>query len=39
MRAAIAALQFEQPELGVTAIVDAGDIAERLDKAIARTMG
>jgi hypothetical protein len=36
----MAALQFEHPKLGVTAIIDGGDIAERrLDRAIARTNG
>ena len=34
MRAAIAALQFEHPKLAVTAMVNEGDLADQLDRAI-----
>jgi hypothetical protein len=39
MRAAMAALQFEHPKLGVSVNINGEDIAERLDRAIARTNG
>jgi hypothetical protein len=34
MRAAIAAIQFEHPKLAVTANINAGDFADRLDRAV-----
>ena len=37
MRAAIAALQFEHPKLGVHVLLDGKDLAERLDAAIERS--
>src|SRR5262249_9983993 len=37
MRAAMAAIQFEHPKLAVTANVEAGDFADRLDRAIERS--
>jgi hypothetical protein len=37
MRAAMAAIQFEHPKLGVTAIVEAGDFADQLEQAIERS--
>jgi hypothetical protein len=39
MRAAIAALPFEKPKLSAMALLPMGDLAERLDKAIARSEG
>jgi hypothetical protein len=38
MRAAIEAAQYVHPQLRAMAMVGAGDFAQRLDKAIARTM-
>jgi hypothetical protein len=37
MRAASVALEFERPRLAVTALVDGGDFAERLDRALERS--
>jgi hypothetical protein len=37
IRAAIAALQFEHPKLAVTANVEAGDFAFKLDQAVERS--
>jgi hypothetical protein len=37
MKAAIAALPFEVPKLAVTAVIESGDLADRLDRAIARS--
>jgi hypothetical protein len=37
MRAAVAALQFEHPKLGVSVIVDGQDFATRLERAVERT--
>jgi len=37
MRAAMAALQFEHPKLAVTANVEAGDFAFKLDQAVERS--
>jgi hypothetical protein len=37
MRAAMAAIPFEQPKLAVTAIVEAGDFADQLEQAIERS--
>jgi polysaccharide pyruvyl transferase WcaK-like protein len=37
MRAAIAAIQFEHPKLAVTAMVEAGDFADQLERAIERS--
>src|SRR5262245_58740698 len=37
VRAAIASLQFEHPKLAVVATVNAGDFADKLDQAIARS--
>jgi hypothetical protein len=37
MRAAIAAIQFEHPKLAVTATVEAGDFADRLERALKRS--
>jgi hypothetical protein len=36
MRAAMAAISFESPKLGVSVLINDADIAVRLDKAIAR---
>src|SRR5713226_9332022 len=37
MRAAVAALQFEHPKLGVNITIEGKDIAQRLDEAIRRS--
>jgi hypothetical protein len=37
MRAAMAALQFEHPKLAVTATVEGGDFAFKLDQAVERS--
>jgi hypothetical protein len=37
MRAAIAAIQFEHPKLAITANVESGDFAFRLDQAVERS--
>jgi hypothetical protein len=37
MRAAIAAIQFEHPKLAITANVEGGDFAWRLDQAVERS--
>src|SRR5262249_175792 len=37
MRAAMAAIQFEHPKLGVTGNVEGGDFADQLEKAIERS--
>ena len=37
MRAAMAALQFEHPKLAVTANVESGDFAEKLERAVERS--
>jgi len=37
LRAAIAAMQFEHPKLGVNVVVDGKDWADRLDAAIERS--
>ena len=39
MRAAAIAIPFEHPKLAVTAVIGSDDLAERLDRAIARTNG
>ena len=37
MRAAMAALQFEHPKLAVTATIEGGDFAEKLEQAVERS--
>jgi hypothetical protein len=39
MRAAAIAIAYEHPKLAVTAIIDDGGFADRLDRAIARSYG
>jgi|SRR5436190_883183 hypothetical protein len=39
MRAAAIAIAYEHPKLAVTAIIGSDDLAERLDRAIARANG
>jgi hypothetical protein len=37
MRAASVAIEYERPRLAVTAVMDTGDFAARLDRAIAKS--